>query len=334
MPATFKDICAKTGLSKATVSRTLNNHPHISKKTRERVLSAMKGLNYTPSAAARSLSRRKSDLIGIILPAITSGYYASVIQGVDHLLQQREYNLITVFSHGTRQEFHPGVKLLSERRVDGLLLLEPSIQTDDLVALKKQELPFVLLQQSIMSHVSSVSIDNKAGAFEMTNHLIKQGYKRILVVTGPEYSLDSIDRLEGYRTAMKNAARKIDESLIITSTFKAAEAVPKVMPFFEKANPPDAIFAFNDDIALGLIREFRLRHDVFPKRPAIAGFDGIDTAEFAGLTTLCTPLTQVGELAAELLLNKLEGKVKGERQILLKGSLVVRESTLCPSRVW
>ena len=159
--------CQLAGVSTATVSRALNGHPNVREETRLRIERIADEWGYLPSAAARSLSRSKNDIIGFILPQVESGFYASLLAGIDEASRARGYHLITALSHGDHRELHPGIRLLRERRIDGLLLLEPSIDRHDIARVKSAHMPFVLLQRPPVGDLPTVRIDDEGGGYLM-----------------------------------------------------------------------------------------------------------------------------------------------------------------------
>lgn len=328
MMTTLKDVCEQAGVSKATVSRVINNHPNVKKKTRARVQEAMKSLNYTPSAAARSLSLKRSHLLGVILPGIAGGFFSRVLHGVDLGSRRAGYHILTSFCHGT-EDLAQALRLQCERRVDGLVLMRPTMHTEDLDMVRRHRIPVVMLQsQSLWPDISSVSVDNRAGGYEVTRHLLDSGCRRILAVGGSLGAQDSADRMEGYRQAVRASGLVLDEGQILSTDSTPQDAVPRVMARLNSDEPPDAVFAFNDDIALGLLRECRRQGIRVPEQVTVAGFDGIETCEFAGLTTLESPMESLGEMGVELLLGMMKEEApQPGRHVQLKGRLMIREST-------
>lgn len=329
MAVTLKQICEEAGVSKATVSRVLNNHPLVSKETREKVQDVIKRLNFTPNALARNLSLQKTDTIGVLFPWIFSGFFSTVLLGIDSAAREYNYHVITSLSHDQADENSQALSLLQERRIDGLILMAPSLPDEKIQEIKKLDIPFVVLQREIADpEVSFVTVDNFDGGFKATKHLIERGYKRILAIAGPEASQDSSRREEGYREALKQAGIKFDPDLVIRSEFNKETALPSFEHFRQRFPMPDAIFCFNDDIGLGMLKCLKTIKVRVPEDVAVVGFDGIEFTEFAELTTFTTPMKEMGEQAVRLLIKQLENKEKRiSEQWLLKGSLVARNST-------
>jgi LacI family transcriptional regulator, galactose operon repressor len=330
MAVTLKQICEEAGVSKATVSRVLNNHPLVSKETRQKVQEVIKRLNFTPNALARNLSLQRTDTIGVLFPWIFSGFFSTVLLGIDTAARDYSYHVITSLSHDEEDENSMALSLLQERRIDGLILMAPSLPTEKIQELKGLDIPFVVLQREIPDpNVSFVSVDNFDGGLKATTHLIEKGYRRILAIAGPKSSQDSARREEGYHEALKRAGLKFDPDLVIRSEFNKETALPSFEHFRQRFPMPEAIFCFNDDIALGMLKYLKKIRVRVPEDVALIGFDGIEFTDFAELSTLATPMKEMGEQAVRLLIKQLENKDQRiTEQWLLKGAVVERSSTL------
>lgn len=329
MAVTLKQICEEAGVSKATVSRVLNNHPLVSKETREKVQEVIRRMNFTPNALARNLSLQKTDTVGVVFPWLFSGFFSTVLLGIDNTARQYGFNVITSLSHNVEEENELALNLLQQRRIDGLILMAPTFPVERFQQLKNQNLPFVVLQQEIPDReISYVSVDNFDGGYRATKHLLDQGYRKILAIAGPERSQDSVRREEGYRTALKEAGVEYDPQLLIRSEFNKETALPNFELYRAQFPMPEAIFCFNDDIALGLLKYLKEIKVRVPEDVALMGFDGIEFTDFAELSTFATPMREMGEQAMKLLVKQLENKDERiSEQWLLKGAVVARHST-------
>ena len=319
-------IAKLAGVSTATVSRALNGHPNVREETRLRIERIADEWGYLPSAAARSLSRSKNDIIGFILPQVESGFYASLLAGIDEASRARGYHLITALSHGDHRELHPGIRLLRERRIDGLLLLEPSIDRHDIARVKSAHMPFVLLQRPPVGDLPTVRIDDEGGGYLMGRHLIECSAKRVLVAAGPKYSADSQGRLAGFRRALAESNGRLEACTVVHTSFRPEEALPLLLPYFRGNCPPDTLFCLNDATALAMLRALSLQGLRVPEDVRVAGFDGIEAADYAQLTTVATPLREVGRVATGMLCDLIEGNPVSESNIVLPTVLCPRHS--------
>lgn len=329
MAVTLKKICEEAGVSKATVSRVLNDHPLVSKETRQKVQDVIERLHFKPNAQARHLSLQKTETLGVIFPWIFSGFFSTVLLGIDFSARRNGYHIITSLFHNQQNESDSAWDLLEERRIDGLVLMRPNLPVEKLRSLRERNLPFVVLQQEIPdSDISYVSVDNFDGGLRATQHLIKQGYRKILAIAGSTQSQDSNRREEGFREALKQAGITFDPSMIIHGELNKETAIPNFELYRQQFPMPEAIFCFNDDIALGMLKFFRSINVRVPEDVAVIGFDGIEHTDFADLSTVVTPMREMGELATQILINQIKNKkdhVAEHR--MLKGSVVVRNST-------
>lgn len=321
---TMRDVCRISGLSKATVSRVLNNHPNVDSATRSRIQDVIAALGYTPSAAARNLSRRKTDLIGLVLPDISTGFYSQVIQGADAVARARGHNLLVAFAHEENGGFEASLELLKDRRIDGLIALQPLAADTMSQRLEKIGRPVVLLQKpSAGSALPYVAMDDFEGGRCVASHLLDCGCRRLLVVAGPETSRDSCERLRGACSAWTG-----EEPEIIHTDFTPNDAVKKVLSRLSQSRKPEAIFALNDDMALGIWKALEMGGIHVPADVRVAGFDGVAAAAFGGLTTFETPLDVMGRRATELLIDLIDTHSPSERVVVLAGQLAARRSTL------
>lgn len=328
--ATLKDVCREASVSKATVSRVINNKACVSAKIRATVLSAIKKLNYTPLATARDLSRSKRDTLGIVFQDLTAGFLLTVFRGVMHVAAGTGYNVITALSTTDEDEYALPKRLLGEGRVDGLIWLDPRLSSKTIGQIKECGIPFVLIQRDIGDpDINSISIENTHGAYLACSHLLKLGRRRLLFVTGPENNEDSRERLAGAKQALAEFNVPFSPDKVLVGHHVGPHAVKAFSDYLAQGHPlPDAIFAFNDNMAIALLQWMKKTGIRVPKDVALVGFDGIEESEYLGLTTVETPMYEVGTLAAQILLDSItdpSGQRKA-RQIILRGHLRVRET--------
>ncbi|MBN1269441.1 MAG: LacI family DNA-binding transcriptional regulator, partial [Kiritimatiellae bacterium] len=288
---TLKDVCARAGVSKATVSRVLNNRTGVGPEVRKRVLNAMKQLGYAPQAAARNLSRARSDMIGVVFQDLTSGWMLNIFRGVMHVASSTHYNVMTALSTTLGDELDLPRRLLTEGRVDGLLWLDPRVPNKSVIEMKKLDLPLVVLQRNIADpDINSVAIENTQGAHQAMSHLLGLGYRDILLITGGEGSEDSEERYRGALQALREKDLALKPDRVIVGHNVGPLAVRALQDYLDGGQSlPEAIFAFNDDMAIAIMRWLRKKGHRVPEDVALVGFDGIVEAEYMGLTTVETP---------------------------------------------
>ena len=285
----------------------------------------MERLRYTPNAAARQLVLQRSDSIGVVITEIASGFFASVLHGISTTAERLGYT--TVFTVGQIEDRSRKIyrRMLEESRVDGLIIIEPWLNEQRLAELEALHKPIVLIQQEVQSdQIGSVATDNRGGAYAGMKHLLDKGYGDVLVIRGPPATQDSREREEGCRQAVQAAAGAKPTVRYIDGQFNPDRALEAFAAYREKHPLPRAIFALNDAMAIAILRELHRQHVKTPEDVAVMGYDGIDASEYFDLTTITTPLTAMGERAAELVHAKLQNPESKAQHVRLEGKLTVR----------
>jgi len=325
--STLYDVSRLSGVSTATVSRVFSGKARVSDEIRNRVLGAAQELSYEASYAARALAGRKTHTLGAIFPEIASGFYADVLAGIDEIAAESNFDVLAAFVGKRRSRPELVNRLLRQGRADALLLLNLD-DTRDLKAEDVQQLPIILIDHEIGgSNLPVVGMDNVGGAEAMIEHLFEQGHRRIALLTGPKGNYDSEQRLLGCRQAFARLGLSFEESLIWTGGFtmtSGVDAAKKVLD--SKAPLPDAIFCFNDSMAIGMINKFHGSGISVPGDVAIAGYDNLDAAEHLSLTSIACPMRLMGQVAARWAVELVD---HGQKQVghRLQVRLVVRHSS-------
>jgi len=320
---TIHDVARRAGVSVATVSRVLNGKEVVREETSRHVFAIAKALRYVPNVAARSLSIRRSQTIGILLPDVHGEFFSEVIRGIDVAARAAGYHILVSGWHSDTSEMLEMVNAM-RGRVDGILVMAPDVTVAALRELQAQ-IPIVILNSLDEAH-DCVTIDNYGGAKAMMRHLIDLGHTRIAFVKGPPQNNDARERLRGFRQAMRGDGKRaieVDGDFSERSGFDAARRI------FESVPRPTAVFAANDSMAIGLLSAFaELGIDV-PGGIAVAGFDDIPIAHYVSprLTTVRVDIVDLGTRAFNLLLDRMTKSLTGEsRHERVGTSLVVRES--------
>lgn len=328
-PPTIVDVARESGVSYATVSRVLNGYEFVKPSTREKVLLAAEKLGYVPNQQARSLAGGRSNLIGILVPALDNGYIAEIIRGIDEELAKSNYNLILYTTHRHQGKESNYVATIVNGAADGLLLVVPSISTPYLDALRQQRFPYVLIDQSDLAEKSSaVNATNWQGAYDATQYLIKLGHRRIGFIAGMMELTSAIERLEGYRAALSDNHLPVDDQFIVEGDFREQGGYIATQSLLDLQERPTAIFASNDLSAFGAMEAIRQRGWRIPEDISVMGFDDIPQASIAHpkLTTMHQPLDQMGRVAVKMLLEHIENPERLPRRVTLATQLMVRES--------
>jgi len=323
------DVCKEVGASTASVSRALNNMPGVGAKLKQRILTAVKELNYVPKAAARNLSSARNDTLGIVFQDLTAGWLLTVFRGIMSQAIGR-YHILTALSTRFGDEFELPRRLLAERRIGGLIWLDTRATVRMVREMAEQQIPIVVLQRRInVPGVSTVVIEGMQGAAEATRHLLRLGYRRLVVIAGQEDSEDSERKMEGVRQALQESGIEISPDDILRGHHVGALAVEALSAYLAKGKAlPEAILAFNDDMAIAVLNWLRKRGVRVPEDVALVGFDGIPEAEAYGLTTVDTPMYEMGMLATQLMIEHVESapSARMSRNVILNGTLHIRET--------
>lgn len=333
---TIYDIAKKLKVSPATVSRGLQDHPAISKKTKKKIFDLADKIGYRSNHFARNLRNQKTDTIGVIVPRLNSHFMSAVIAGIENIANKEGYNLIISQSSESSAKEAANAKTLFNNRVDGLLasLAYDTKELSHFDPFFKKNIPVIFFDR-VMDHknCTNILIDNRKAAYEATKHLIEQGCKRIVHITAPLRQNVYIDRLQGYKQALADHKIKFkeEEDVIIgnLSMEAGAEAADTIL---KMKTLPDGVFVANDNCAVGCMLALKQKGIKIPDDIAFVGFnnDPVSKVIEPNLTTINYSGNEVGEVAARHLINHLNGvsPIHNTNTILLRSEFIVRESSL------
>lgn len=338
---TIKHLARELGISSSTVSRALKDHPNVSPETKKAVTDLAEELNYLPNSIALSLRRNKSNTIGVIIPEIVHFFFSTVISGIEDIAYNAGYSVIVAQSNESYEREVMDTRALANNRVDGILISMSRETTtyEHFESIHKRGMPMVFFDRVCDTiNCSKVIVDDFDGAFQVTQHLIQQGYKRIAYLAGPENLIISKQRMGGYRKALEQHNMPFDESLIVRGRAADNEEIAKDLTFklLSSPNPPDAMFAINDRAALGAMKAAKEKGLKIPQDFAIAGFSNWEFTSMTdpAITTVDQPGFKMGQEAARLLIREIEAEedeiIVPETRIL-KTDLIVRGSSLVAS---
>jgi LacI family transcriptional regulator len=332
-PATIHDVATMAGVSIATVSRVINESSRVSANIRTKVQSAISALNYVPQTAARVLAARKTNTIGLILPEISGFFFSPLLSGIEEGISGSGYDLL-VHSSVSRQVFTgQPTRKLGEHNTDGLLIYTASVSNDELLRLHGHGFPMVLMLQSPPDgmDIPCVTIENKTGAYKIVNHLIEVHKRRkIAFLAGPENEEDSYWREQGYREALEKHSISFNPKLIAKGEFDTTIAQNSVAEWISKGVRFDAIFAGDDDSALGAMTALQDTDFRVPEDIAIVGFDDVYVSQYLSppLTTVRVPIEKAGYTAAQQLIHLIQQETADPR-VVLPTELIIRRSCGC-----
>lgn len=331
MSVTINDVARKAKVSKAAVSYVINNKPGVSEATRRRVLQVMAELDYRPNPNARGLAGQSTGMIGMAIPDISDMFYARIIRGVEKEVNTHDFILNLCTTHGLAAREEEIVNILGHGRVDGLLLMAYTLKEAQLEELLSRGLPFVLVNcppERYHKAYPSIYIDHYHGAVLGTEHLIEAGHTKIAFMHGPEDSRDSAERFWGFQDTLQKHGLELQSDYLARGNFRKQEGYQATLGLLALPDPPTALFAANDQMALGAMDACRDQGLGVPEDFSILGFDDIEAAEYVtpSLTTLRQPTEAMGEAAVRLLFRLMTTNTAGDQAVSLEPKLMIRES--------
>lgn len=325
---TIQEVAKEANVSVATVSRYLNNPEIVATKTRARVEASIEKLNYAPSMLGRNLRKLESKLLIVLIPGISNPFYTEIIDGIEDTAIEQGYNILLCQTDSDPEREEAYFNLIKNQLAAGIITMDPTVDREKISHIASQ---FPLVQCSEYDEageISFVSIDNKAAAYEGTKHLIEQGHTKIGMVNSEDKFLYARERQAGFLQAMSEADIKVEEQWLYTADnleFDSGRYALRTL--LEQDDLPTAIFAVSDILAIGLMNEAQQNGLKIPESISVIGFDNVAFAKMFNprLTTIAQPMYEMGEMAARMLINKINGdKVESA---FLDHELIVREST-------
>jgi LacI family transcriptional regulator len=321
--ATIRDVAKRAQVSVATVSRALNGLENVSEHTRTKVADAVRELGYVPHAGARSLSLARTGAIGVVLPDLHGEFFSEIVRGMDREASQHGYLLLLSNMHAGGEQARLALHAM-RGRVDGLIVMAPHLGAAELTAALPPALPAVLINtRSDREQHPSIHLDNRAGARAVVDHLVALGRKRIIHLAGPAQNIDALERRAAFRSAAD--AHGVSHE-ILEGDFEEQSGETAIAALIAKGTEFDAIFAANDNMAIGALQALRAAGLRVPEDVAIAGFDDIPLARHIGLSTVRVRIAELGERAIVRLRAMLSGRPDHSDE-LHAPELVVRSSS-------
>jgi LacI family transcriptional regulator len=337
MPVTIKDIARVAGVSFATVSRALNDHPDISKKTKVRIVKIAEEMGYSPNAIARGLVKKNTNMVGLLVPDITNPYFPEVARGVEDHLSSVGINLFLCNTNWEEQKEMVYIRALMEKRVEGLIIAPVTIASHQRIRKENLNIPLVYIGSKADDlDENYVILDNVEASLIATEYLIGLGHKNIAFIGGYESSVSNSERVRGYREALKKHNLERDINMIKSSSFRRESGYAIALEFVREGKVPSAIVAANDIIALGAIEALENNGYNVPGDVSVIGFDDIQFASLPkiNLTSIAQPKYQMGVDAAKILVDKISNNMDNsmpvENHHVVKPKLIVRGT--CASR--
>ncbi|WP_298493795.1 LacI family DNA-binding transcriptional regulator [uncultured Algibacter sp.] len=333
---TIYDIAKKLDITAATVSRALNNSPKISKKTRDLVLEMANKMNYEQNKLALALKSGKSNNVGVIVPRIDSNFFASVIRGIEENLFAHGYHVIICQTHNNENIEIEIINTLLNAQVDGILMSISNVdiyKKESFNRIFKKQIPLIFFDRKAnIEGVSSVTINDFEAGYKATKHLIKQGCKKIVHLSGNTLLDIFNNRFLGYKQALEDEGIEFNEDYVIRIKSTVEDGRKAVKKLLKLKKSPDGIFSSSDYAALGAIQEIKNQGIKIPEDICVVGFANEPFTKFMELSisTVDQSPVEMGKIAANVFLEQVNNtdNAKIEKKVVLTPELLIRKSSL------
>jgi DNA-binding LacI/PurR family transcriptional regulator len=336
MGVTLNDIAKAAKVSPSTVSRAIANNPKISSATREKVFKITKAMNYHPNIIARSLANKASRIIGVIIPgmaekAFQHPFFPEVLRGISSIAHKHKYNILISSADNPDEERQTLKQFTQGGITEGIILLASKVGDPSVNELLKSNFPFVVIGKPEKDHeVNWVDNNNFTISYELTQHIIAQGRRRVAFLGVSSNFIVTLDRLNGYKQALIDQGLPVDESLIVESKFIDDNGYILMQQLLERGSAPTGVITGDDLLAFGVLRLINERGLKVPEDIAVAGFNNVPLANYSypPLTSVEINAFGLGSKAFELLLTALNSDCKSYNRMIVPAKLVIRDSTV------
>ncbi len=329
------DLATALGVSVSTISRALSNHPSISDATKKRVMKLAKELNYHPNHMAAGLRKGRSNMLGVLVPHIDGHFFTMVVKGIETVATKAGFNILICQSNEDVAHERKNIETLINAQVEGILVSLSRTTRDfkHFDKASKRDMPLVFFDRILDGRdVNAVVIDDRAGAYQSTAHLLAQGCRRIAHFAGPQHLNIYKNRLQGYLDALREHGVPYDEDLLFICDMRLEDGIRGMEQLLKLPVRPDAVFSSSDFSAVGALQVLKKRGLRVPQDVALTGFSNEMFTSFTEplLTTVDQRCEQMGQAAVRLLLEILDEKRLGvsPRRVVLQPDLLVRGSSL------
>jgi DNA-binding LacI/PurR family transcriptional regulator len=329
MPSRIRDVARLAGVSSATVSRVLANKPHVRESVRQRVLAAVEELDYQPSRVARSLRVQHSRIIGLIISDIQNPFFTSLVRAVEDIAYAHQHTVFLCNSDEDVEKERLYIDLLRAEKGAGVIITPTVEQNNPCQKLLEANIPVVSVDRRMLDiSVDTVRVDNVGAAFKLVSHLIDHGHRRIGAVIGLETSTTGRERLTGYRQALQANKIPISPELTHAGYPNQKNGYDFTQALLALPDRPTGLFTGNNLLTEGALRAIHDQGLRIPEDIALVAFDEMDWMSLIKpqLTVIAQPSYELGKVAAELLLKRMEDKEAAVREIILEPTLIIRQS--------
>ncbi|NRD76903.1 LacI family DNA-binding transcriptional regulator [Bacillus sp. BRMEA1] len=304
--STIKEVAAEAKVSVATVSRVINNNGYVNEETRKKVLQAISTLNYMPNEVARSLFKKQSKTIALIVPDIKNPFFPEIARAIEDVMSSQEYTLILCNSDGKVEKEIMYLDAMKQKYVDGIIIVTSTLTPKHI---ETRDIPIVALDRKISPDIPSVTVNNYEGARQAVQYLKKIGCQKIAHIRGPHAISNADERYKGFMKEVENEPWFHPE-LVVNGNYNVLETTEATKGLLTKYPDIDGIFAGNDYMAIGVLKAAVQLGIRIPEELSLIGFDGIQLSQLTNpeITTMAQPIYELGLTAAEQLLEMIEGK--------------------------
>jgi DNA-binding LacI/PurR family transcriptional regulator len=330
--ATLKEVATLAGVSTATVSNVLNETKNVSDEVKNKVFSAIQELNYQPNIVAKSLRVQESRIIGLLISDIANPFFSIVVRGIEEELAKSDYSILLCNTDSSVEKEDKYLKVLIGKRVDGLIVSSTGNTGDYFRSMEKTGVPMVFLNRCPDFMVSDVIMTNNIkGSYSGTEHLIRHGFEKIAIITGPISISTGKDRLTGYKRALEDYGITESDELVKEGNFDIESGYMKMKELMEQDNKPDAVFISNNSMTLGAYKYLKESGISIPDQLAVVGYDDSDWADIVDppITTIKQPAYELGVHAARLILARIINNQVKREITYMDTELIIRHSCGC-----
>lgn len=331
MNVTIYDVAREAGVSMATVSRVVNGNPNVKPATRKKVLEAIERLGYRPNAVARGLASKKTTTVGVVIPDISSIFFAELARGIEDIANMYKYNIILCNSDQNKEKEIHLINTLLEKQVDGIVFMGGQITAEHVEQFERSPVPIVLSATvDPLREFPSVNIDYEQAAYDAVKFLIDNGNQKIGLLAGSlEDPINGYQKYTGYRKALEDVGMRLNEDYILVGDYTYTSGIEAINKFIALDEKPTAIFAGSDEMALGLIHGAQDHGLKVPEDIEIIGFDNTRLVEMVRptLTSIVQPMYDIGAVSMRLLTKYMNKEAVNDAVVLLPHRLEVRNST-------
>lgn len=331
MDAKIIDVAAKAGVSPATVSRVLNNASGVTPKTRNKVMKAVDELNYHPNAAAKNLRLQKSLTIGVIAQDINNAYFTEIIKGIENMAYAQKYKVFICDAENQTDKEREYLTMLMDRTMDGVIMIAPTLSDEEICEIADKGYFVAIIGRNIEHpRIPCIYTDNVKFSRQVVEHLVERGHRDIVFLNGYPEAVDSYERLEGYLKALKENQIPFRPDLVENGNFNESGGYEAMNRLFAKGAKFTAVFAANDEMALGVYQACKERGISIPEELAVVGVDNNRISKYVTpqLSTVNQPKYTMGAIIVEKFIDQMNENAFADKRIFTVDSeLLVRGSS-------